>query len=156
MTAAVQADDAFRSGKGSARDIDNASGAQTVLGRQRPSEQRYAARKVGIDDGPKTRHAIWKHDAVDPVLSVRHLASNVEVRIGGSRILGDAGHLQDHFIDRRILALRLGFDGFAGDRIRTCALLEQQVLAGLIHRFHLPAQGRLLSRECNRSGCCVG
>ena len=88
--------------------------------------------------GPKTRDPFGKHDAVDPVLDVRVFVADVKIGIGDGRIVGDAGRLQNHLVDRGVVALGQRFDRLAIDtRVGRRSDLGKQVFPRTVHRLHL-------------------
>ena len=89
------------------------------------------------------RNAFGEHDAVNPDLNVGVFVSDMETGIGNGRVVGHPGHLQDDFVDRRVVTLRQIFDRFAGYAVGRGADSRQQIIARLIEAAHLGVQ-RLL------------
>ena len=85
--AAIDADAAGRRGKGSAGDVDDAGGPQTILGRQSAGEQGQPADETRVQDGAKARDALGQHEAVDPVLDIGVFVAHMEARIGDGGVI---------------------------------------------------------------------
>ena len=101
-------------------DVQHASRAQAVLRRQRAGQQCQAADDAGVEDLPEGADAVGQHDAVDAILKIGVLVAHMQFAACG-RILRDAGHLQQHLVQRRIVALRQRLDGLVADLIRVGA-----------------------------------
>src|ERR1700738_4824572 len=94
MAAAIDADlAAVVEGVGPGLDVDDPSGAQAILRRQRAGKQVDLAGDAGVEDLPEGADAVRKHDAVDAVLNIAVLVTHVQLA-AGCRILRDAGRLQ--------------------------------------------------------------
>jgi hypothetical protein len=121
VAAAIDADAAgVVEGVGLGLDVQHACGAQAVLRRQRTGEQGKAADDAGIEDLAKGADAVGQHDAVDAVRQIGVLVADMQFAAGG-RVLGDAGHLQQHLVQRRVAALWQRLDGLVVDLIRVGA-----------------------------------
>ncbi len=136
-------------------DIEHAGGAQAVLRRQRAGEQRHAADDPGVDDLPERADAVREHDAVDAVLQVGVLVADMQ-RAAGGGILGHAGRLQQHLVERRIGSLRHRLDVLLVELIGARADRRQQLGAGAVEGRPLPADdlglgGRPADLRCRRA-----
>ena len=108
--------------------VDHACGSQPVLCRQCPIEQVQVAYKTGFEYRTQRRNPVRQLDAVDPILHVGVLIAHVKIRIADCRIVGNAGGLQQQFVDRGVLALRHGLDGLLANVVSGGAELGQQIL----------------------------
>ena len=62
-------------------DVDDSSGAQAELGRQRPGEQADALGEARAQRLPESRDSFGKLDAIDSVLKIGMVAANVELPV---------------------------------------------------------------------------
>ena len=97
-------------------DVQHAGRAQAILRRQRAGEQRQAADDAGVEDLPERADAVGEHDAVDAILQIGVLVAHMQFAARG-RILRDAGELQQHLVQRRVVALRQRLDGLMADLV---------------------------------------
>ena len=84
-------------------DVDDAGGLEAILGRQRAGDQRQAAGEAFFDRLAEDRQPFRQLHAVQAVLHVGVLAAQMDLT---EAVLCHAGRLQQHLVQRRVLALR--------------------------------------------------
>jgi hypothetical protein len=84
-------------------DVNDAGGLETVLRRQRAGDQRHRIGEARGDRLAEDRKALGQLHAVQSVLHVGVVAPQMDLT---ETILRDAGRLQQHLIERGIVALR--------------------------------------------------
>ena len=108
-----------------------------------PVSSVHAGDEVGVEQRAERRNTLGNDDAVDSILDVGVFVSDMEIGIGYGRIVRHARHLQNDFVDRRVVTLRHVYNRLATDRVSRGSDLRQQVFSRLIHTLHLGAQSRL-------------
>ena len=88
-------------------DVDDAGGAVAIFGRQRAGDQAHRFRQPRIQGLAEHRNAFGQDDAVEAVLQAVMLAADMQLAEG---FLRHARRLQDHRIERGIVAARLILD----------------------------------------------
>ena len=98
--------------------------------------------KRGLNTWPKPVDSFGKLDAVDPVLEVGVLAADMDLAVG---ILRDAGRLQHHLVQRRVVTLRQIMNRLLVETVDAAAGLGRQAVARHVEPFgdHRQAQGLL-------------
>ena len=110
--------------------------------------------KLVSRNGPSAGNALRDHDAVDPDLYVGVFAAHVKAGIGNGGVVGHARHLQDDFVDRRIVGLRQVLDGVASNGVSRCAEFRQEILvARLIEPGHLGVESSFGGSRRINCGC---
>lgn len=117
-------------------DVDDAGGAQAVLCRQRAGDQRKIAYNAGVENLAERTDAIGQHDAIDAVLNIGVFVADMQITARRG-VLTHARCLQQHSVERGILALRQGFDGLLCDLIGARAGWRQDGLASRIEMLVL-------------------
>ncbi len=99
-------------------DVDDPGGAQAVLRRQGAGHEIDVGRQARAQGLPEHRKALGQDHIIQPVLDVGVIAADVELAKG---ILHDAGRLQDHLVQRDILAAGQDVHQLLGKRIGGCS-----------------------------------
>ncbi len=150
VAAAIDADAAgVVEGVGLGLDVEDTRGAQAVLRGQCAGQQRKAADDAGIEDLPESADAVGEHNAVDAVRQIGVLVAHMQLA-AGRRVLGDAGHLQQHLVELCVGALRHCLDGLMVDLIGVGADWTNDVLASRVQFLVVPRQN--LRRGLRRRG----
>ncbi|MBW8760357.1 MAG: hypothetical protein JF586_22435 [Burkholderiales bacterium] len=102
-------------------DVDDAGRAQAVLRRQGAGDQRHRLDQARIQRLAEDADALGKDDAVEAVLQAGMLAADMELAEG---ILHHLGRLQQHLVQRHVVAARHGVDGLRVERVDRCASLR--------------------------------
>ena len=132
MTAAIHADGAAVVEKiGAGRDVDETDRAQPEFGRQGADDQGHGADKAGVENAAEAGEPVGQHHPVDAELDVGVVVADMQQAAGGG-ILRDPGGLQQHSLDRLIVALGEILDGLVADRIGGRADGRVQIAACLI------------------------
>ena len=133
-------------------DIDDSGRAQAVFRRQRAGQQADRLGEARTQHLAETRDALGELDPVYPVLKIGVVAAHVQLPV---RILRDAGRLQYHLVEGRVIALRQILDRLLGERILAPARVRRQGVARLVEprRRDLEADRRLgFHRDHDRRG----
>ncbi len=96
------------------RDVDDAGGAQSILGGQCTSDELQRADQTRIERLSEDRNAFRNDDAVEAVLQAVVLAAHMQL---SERILRHARRLKHDLIEQIVVAARLGVDRFGTDRV---------------------------------------
>lgn len=88
-------------------EVDDAIAAPIILGRQRPHFRRHRVDEAGVDILAEAIDAGGQENAVQVVLVVGILFAKMHLP---GAILGDAGGLQQHPVERGVLSLALAGD----------------------------------------------
>ena len=108
-------------------DVDDAGGAVAIFGGQGAGDQPHGFRQARIERLAEHRNAFRQDDAVQAVLQAVMLAAHMQL---AEAVLGHAGRLQDHGIERGIVAARLGLNILGGDGVGRGAGLGLDAVAG--------------------------
>jgi hypothetical protein len=88
-------------------DIDDAGGTEAVLRRQCPGDQRDRVGEAGLQRLAEHIDAFRQLHAVQAILQIGVVAADMQL---AERILRHPGGLQQHLVQRRVVALRLVLD----------------------------------------------
>ncbi len=131
VAAAVERDIAARRVGRRARDnVDKPRRAQPILRRQRAGDERQRADEARVHDLREAGHAVGQQDAIDPILQIGVLVADMQAA-ARRRILRDARGLQQHLVERRLIALRKRLYRRAVERILADPDLRQQTIEPL-------------------------
>ncbi|VVC54709.1 hypothetical protein RHAL1_01609 [Beijerinckiaceae bacterium RH AL1] len=95
-------------------DVDDAGRVEPVFRRQCTVEQRQLADEGRVEDLAEAGDPIRQQNAVDAVLRIGVLVADVEVAAARG-VLADAGQLQQHRVECRVVARRKVVDARPGD-----------------------------------------
>ncbi|WP_409193021.1 hypothetical protein [Bradyrhizobium sp. RDM4] len=141
VAAAIDADDArIVEGVGLGLDVQHARGSQAILRRQRAGEEAEAADDAGVENLPERADAVRKHDAIDAILQIGVLVADMQVAARG-RVLGDAGELQQHLVQRGIAPLRQRLDRLVRERVGRGTCGREHGLTRRVEPFALASDG---------------
>ena len=115
--------------------VHDTRGAEPVLGRQGTCDEVQTVHEPGTQLLAKAGDTLRQQYIVDPILQVGVFASQVQASIG-RRILRRAGCVQEHLVDRGILASRQCLDLRLIDSIHGCAQLRDDLFSGHIQFPH--------------------
>jgi hypothetical protein len=129
----------------------------SVLRGQGAGEQRQIPDNAGVEDLPEGADAVGQHDAVDAVLQVGVLVAHMQFA-ARRRILGHARKLQQHLVQRRVVALRQRLDLLMVDLMDGRAAGRGDILASLVELVVLAGQDLLLGlrRDLRRFVALMG
>src|SRR5579885_441741 len=128
VLAAVQVEVAAAEAQAAAgMDVDYGSGLVAVLSRQSTGQKVDALGEAGIVDLAEIAADTLRHlDTVDAVLDVAVLAAHMNLAVS---VLGYTGRLQEHLVERGVVALGQVPDGLAAEAIDAAAGLRRQFIA---------------------------
>ncbi len=118
---------AGREHAGLSLDVDDAGGAQAVLGGQRAGDQLQRADEARIEGLAEHRDAFGDDDAVEAVLQAVVLAAGLQL---AERILRHAGRLERDLVQQVVVAAGVVVDGGGGKRVGGGAGLRLDADAG--------------------------
>ncbi len=110
-------------------DVDHAGRAQAVLGRQGAGDQLDVGGQARAQGLAEHRKALGQDHVVQPVLHVGVVAADMQLAEG---VLHHARRLQDHLVQRHVLAARQDVDHLLGQRIGGGAQRRLHHLARLV------------------------
>ncbi len=95
-------------------DVDDPGGAQPVLRRQCAGDQRHRIGEPGLQRLAEDIDPLGQLNSVDAELQIGVVAADMKL---AERILGDTRRLKQELVERRVVALRLGFDRLPAETI---------------------------------------
>ena len=115
--------------RASSPDVDDAGGAVAVLSRQGAGQHVDAIGQAGVERLAEAADRLGDHDAIEPVLQVRVVASHVELAV---RVADDARRAQQRLVQRRGVAERQLRDVGAIEAVDRAAGFGRQGVARIV------------------------